>query len=129
MKTTKLIIGIISIVLFGVIAFQSCAAGIGNAIAENGESSGSAGIFVAICMLIAGIVGVAARKSIAGGFVSGGFYALGGIIGIANYGSYSDLKIWSILSFIFAVVFIVGSIMTKGKNADKVKTEEKTTEQ
>ncbi len=116
MKTAKLIIGIVSIVLFGFILFQSCAAGIGNAIEGNGETSGSSGVFVALCMLIAGIVGIATRKGIAGGFVSGGFYAIGGLIGIANFGSYSDLMIWSILSFIFAVVFIVGSIMTKGKN-------------
>ena len=113
MKTAKLIIGIISIVLFMVIAFQSCAAGLGNALEGNDESSGSAGFFVALCMLIAGIVGICTRKGIVGGFVCGAFYAFGGIIGITNYGSYSDLQIWSILCFIFAVVFIVGSIMTK----------------
>lgn len=126
MKTAKLVIGIISIVLFGFILFQSCAAGIGNAIEGNGETSGSSGVFVALCMLIAGIVGIATRKGIAGGFVSGGFYAIGGLIGIANYGSYSDLMIWSIFSFIFAIVFITGSIMTKGKN-NKTKKETDTT--
>ena len=115
MKTTKLVIGIISIVLFMVIAFQSCAAGIGNALSENGESSGSAGFFVALCMLIAGIVGICTRKGIGGGYVCGAFYAIGGLIGITNYGSYSDLMIWSILSFIFACVFIIGSIFTKKK--------------
>ena len=118
MKTAKLIIGIISIVLFGVILFQSCAAGIGNALEENGESSGSAGAFVAVCMLIAGIVGIAARKSKAGGFVAGGFYAIGGLIGIFNYGSYADLAIWSVISFLFAGVFIIGSIFTKRKKED-----------
>lgn len=114
MKTVKLIIGIISIVLFGFILFQSCAAGIGNTLAGNGEVSGSAGVFLAVCMLIAGIVGIATRNGIAGGFVSGGFYTVGGLIGIANFGSYGDLMIWSVLCFIFAVVFIAGSIMTKG---------------
>ncbi len=117
MKTAKLVIGIISIVLFLLIAFQSCAAGIGNAIEDNGETSGSAGIIVAVCMLVAGIVAIATRKGIAGGFVSGGFYAFGGIIGITNYGSYSDLLIWSIVSFIFATVCIVGSILTKRDDA------------
>lgn len=116
MKTARLIIGIISIVLFAFITFQSCAAGIGNAIEGNGESSGSAGFFVAICMLIAGIVGVATRKGVGGGIVSGCFYAIGGIVGISNYGSYSDLMVWSILSFIFAVVFIAGAIITKKKS-------------
>ena len=36
MKTAKLVIGIISMVLFVLVAFQSCAAGLGNALADNG---------------------------------------------------------------------------------------------
>lgn len=119
MKTAKLIIGIISIVLFGVILFQSCAAGIGNAIEDNGESSGSAGVFVALCMLIAGIVAIAARKGKAGGFVAGGFYTVAGLMGLINYGSFSDLKIWSILCLIFAAVLILGGILTKSKKQEK----------
>lgn len=115
MKTTKLVIGIISMVLFVLISLQSCVAGLGNALSENGEVSGTAGLMVAFSMLIAGIVGVATRKGFAGGIVAGCFYALGGIIGIANYGSYGDLMIWSILSFIFALVFVIGSILTKPK--------------
>lgn len=130
MKTARLIIGIISMVLFLVIVFQSCAAGIGNVLTDNGESSGSAGVFVALCMLIAGIVGVCTRTTVAGGFVCGGFYAIGGLIGITNYGSYSDLLIWSVLCFIFAVVFIIGSIMTKRtdtpKNGNEGEENEKT---
>ncbi len=110
MRIAKLIIGIISIILFILISFQSCAAGLGNALAENGEISGSAGLFLAFCMLIAGIVGICTRDSKVGGIVSGVFYIIGGLIGIASYGSFSDLAIWSILCFIFGVVFIIGSI-------------------
>ena len=116
MKTAKVIIGIISIFLFFIIAFQSCAAGLGNALEGNGESSGSSGFALAIFMLIAGIIGIATRKSVGGGIVTGCFYAIGGFIGISNYGSYSDLMIWSILSFIFAFVFVVGSIFSKKKD-------------
>ena len=63
MKTTRLVIGIISMVLFVLIALQSCVAGVGNALEQAGETSGSSGLFLAVFMLIAGIVGVAARKS------------------------------------------------------------------
>ena len=70
-------------------------------------------------MLVAGIVGICTRKGFAGGIVSGCFYAIGGLIGIANYGTYSDLKIWSILSFIFAFVYISGTIITKKKSTPK----------
>ena len=51
MKTWKLVSGIISIVLFAFVMFQSCAAGISNSLAENGESGGSAGLIVAIILL------------------------------------------------------------------------------
>ena len=74
MKTAKLVIGIISMVLFVLVAFQSCAAGLGNALADNGEVSGTSGMLLAFCMLIAGIVGVATRKSKGGGIVAGVFY-------------------------------------------------------
>lgn len=118
MKTSRLVIGIISIVLFVLITFQSCAAGIGNALEDNGEVSGSAGFMLAVCMLIAGIVGICCRKLKTGTIVAGAFYAFGGLVGIANVGSYSDLQIWSILSFIFAAVFIVTAIMQKEKRLE-----------
>lgn len=116
MKTARMIIGIISMVLFIFITFQSCAAGLGNTLAENGEVSGSAGFLLALSMLIAGILGVAGKKSKACTIVAGAFYALGGIIGIANVGSFADLQIWSILSFIFAVFFILSGILQKNNN-------------
>ncbi len=118
MKTTRLVIGIISIVLFLLVSMQSCAAGIGNALADNGEVSGSAGFILALCMLIAGIVGICCRKQKAGTIVAGCFYAFGGLIGIANVGSYADLQIWSVLSFIFAIVFIITGIVQKKSRLD-----------
>ena len=78
MKTAKLVIGIISMVLFVLVAFQSCAAGLGNALADNGEVSGTSGMLLAFCMLIADIVGVATRKSKGGGIVAG-VYTLTGV--------------------------------------------------
>ena len=77
MKTTRLVVGIISIVLFLVVAFQSCAAGIGNTLADNGEVSGSAGVLLAFAYLIAGIISVAARKSQGGAITALCFYILG----------------------------------------------------
>lgn len=115
MKNARLTIGIISIVLFVLVSFQSCAAGIGNTLEGNGEVSGSAGFLLALCMLVAGIVGICCRKIKKGSIVAGCFYAAGGLIGIANVGFYADLKIWSVLSFIFAAVFIITAIIQKGK--------------
>lgn len=120
MKTTKLVLGIISIVLFFLVSFQSCAAGLGNALTDSGEVSGTAGILLAFCMLIAGIVGICTRKSKGGGIVAGIFYLLGGLLGITNYGSFSDLAIWSVLCLVFGIVFILGSLrMKKAEKSDK----------
>ena len=113
MKTAKLIIGIVSIVLFLLIGFQSCAAGIGNTLAENGEVSGSAGFILAFFILVAGIVGVAGRNSKGAAITAGCFYAIGGVIGICNAGSFADLRIWSILAFVFAVIFIFSGVRMK----------------
>ena len=119
MKNTRLILGIISMVLFLLIIFQSCAAGLGNALEDNGEVSGSAGTLLAFLMLSAGIVGVAGRKSKVCAIVAGGLYAVGGLVGIANVGSFGDLRIWSILSLCFAGFFILSGIFQK-KNLSSV---------
>lgn len=67
MKVWKLVSGILSIILFVFVSFQSCAAGVSNALEANGEASGSAGIIVAILMLAGGIVSIATRKSLGKG--------------------------------------------------------------
>lgn len=79
MKVWKLVSGILSIVLFVFVSFQSCAAGVSNALEANGEASGSAGIIVAILMLAGGIVSIATRKSLG----KGGNIALIVLFGLA----------------------------------------------
>lgn len=118
MKTWKLVSGILSIVLFVLVAFQSCAAGLSNSLEENGEVSGSAGIIVAIMLLAGGIVSIATRESAA----KGGDIALVVLFGIAALfgftmaGSFSDLRIWAFWCLVNAVLAIV-SMVKKGKAA------------
>lgn len=102
----KKVIGIISIVLFVLVSFQSCAAGIGNALEKSKVSSGSAGFLLAVCMLIAGIIAIISKTSKGMTITSIVFYAIGGLVGICNIGIFKDLQIWSILSFIFAALLI-----------------------
>lgn len=52
MKTAKLVIGILSIVLTMVVLFQSCAATVGDALANEGGTSGGVGMAVALLMLV-----------------------------------------------------------------------------
>lgn len=117
MKVWKLISGILSMVLFLVVAFQSCAAGVANTLAENGEVSGSAGILVAILMLAGGIVSVATRKSEknGGNIALIVLFGLAALLGFANYGSYSDLAIWSGWCLLNAVLAVVAMLTGKKK--------------
>ena len=100
----KKVIGIISIVLFFIVSFQSCAAGLGNAIQNNNEASGSAGIILAFFMLISGIILLCSKDHKGMVITSIVLYVLAFLIGIANVGHFSDLQIWSILNLIFAIL-------------------------
>ena len=112
MKVWKLVSGILSIVLFVLVAFQSCAVGVSNTIMESEEVSGSAGIIVAILMLAGGIVSIATRNAAGkgGNIALIVLFGLAALIGFTNYGSVSDLAIWSgwcVINAILAIVAIV----------------------
>ena len=77
MKTAKLVIGIVSIVLALVMLFQSCAANVGSVLATAGtDMSGAIGTFAAILLIVAGIIGIAARKSKGGTIAAFIFYVI-----------------------------------------------------
>lgn len=118
MKVWKLVSGILSIVLFIIVAFQSCAAGLGNALAENGESSGSGGIIVAIVMLAGGITSIATRKSEGkgGNIALIVLFGIGALVGFALAGSFADLNIWAGWCLINAVLAVVA--MFKGNKVE-----------
>lgn len=119
MKTWKLVAGILSMILFIVVVMQSCAAGMVNAIENNGGSSGTAGIFVAILMLTGGIVSVATKKSQGkgGNIALVILFGLAALIGFAGYGNYKDLVIWAawcLLNAVFAVIALIKSKKVEG---------------
>ena len=120
MKVWKLVSGILSMILFVLVAFQSCAAGVSNALEANGEVSGSAGIIVAILMLAGGLVSVVTRKSEkkGGNIALIILFGLAALIGFTNYGSYSDLAIWSGWCLINAILAIVAIITGKKKTKE-----------
>lgn len=116
MKTWKLVSGILSIVLFAVVAFQSCAAGVLNAMEANGQSSGSAGLIVAIMMLSGGIVSISTRKSEkkGGNIALIVLFGLGALVGFTLAGNFADLNIWAAWCLINAVVALA-ALLKGGK--------------
>jgi Ca2+/Na+ antiporter len=127
MKVWKLVSGILSMILFVLVAFQSCAAGVSNTLEENGEVSGSAGIIVAVFMLAGGIVSVTTRNSQGkgGNIALIILFGIAALIGFTNYGSFSDLAIWSGWCVINAVLAVVAIITSKKKNSTDDVTSEK----
>lgn len=119
MRTWKLISGILSIVLFVFVSFQSCAAGISNTLEANGEVGGSAGIIVALLLLSGGIVSIATRNGGKGGNIALIIlYGLGALLGFALAGSYGDLKIWAGWCSVCAILAIV-ALVKKPKDSNK----------
>lgn len=114
MKAWKLISGILTIVFFLIVMLQSCAAGVVNALEDNGGTSGSIGLFVGILMLCGGIVSICVRKGGRGGNIALiVIFLLAAIIGFAGYGNYSDLVIWSIWCLINAILAVVALVKDK----------------
>lgn len=101
MKTWKLVSGIISIVLSVFVVFQSMMAGLANALEESGQSSGSAGLVVSICMLCGGIVSIVSRKNNSKGsnIALIILFGLATLTGFVLAGNYSDLYIMVFLVF------------------------------
>ena len=115
MKIWKLVSGILSMILFVLVAVQSCAAGMVNTLENNGGSSGSVGFFVGILMLAGGIVSVATRKSQGkgGNIALVILFGLAALMGFAGYGNYSDLVIWAFWCLINAILAVVAMIKNK----------------
>ena len=115
-STGRLVLGIIAIVLFGLISFQSCAAGVANALEESDSFSGSSGLLLAVFMLAGGITGIATRNSMkkAGPAATGILFIVGALLGATSWGSdYADLQIWTIVALIFALFYIICAVRTK----------------
>jgi len=115
MKVAKLVLGILTIVLSLVVTLQSCAAGVSNALQENGSSSGSAGLFVSMLMLSGAIVMIATRNSKGkGGSVAGVIiFGLAALVAYPNSSTYGDLVVWGTLCLILAVINLIAAVKTK----------------
>jgi len=106
MSIWKIVSGIISIVLCFFVIFQSCAAGLINTLTQNGDVSGSAGLLVAVLLLVGGIVSIATRDAVG----NGGniaviiIYGITAAIGYLMAGIYTDLVIWATWCLICAVM-------------------------
>ena len=117
----RLVLGILSIVISAVVGFQSCAAGIGEAISEAESSSGAGGLFTGFFLLAAGIVAIAAKGGTIASII---LYALAAIFAFANLSeNFGDLVVWAVLSVIFAVVLLITLFLKEKDSSDETTKE------
>ena len=111
----KIIIGIISMVLFGIVIFQSCAAGLGNALSGSGEMSGTFGFVVAFNLLVSGIIAVVARKSVkkTPWIIATCLLWLNYIYSRFFSASFGDLIVWGFISFSFGTFYLLSAVRKK----------------
>ena len=115
MKTTKLVIGIISCVLFIIIMFQSCAAGMVEALGNSDSTSSAAGLISAIFLVAGGITSIASHRN-AGGkstSVAAILYFLAALIALTDNGVFEDLAVWGSLCVIFGIAHVIFYIVDK----------------
>jgi hypothetical protein len=121
MKTIKLIIGILSILLFIVIFYNACSTGIMTTLglkeadSSTYEPGKSVVAILGLAILIGGVIGITSRHVKSGAIFAGGVYVLGALIGFLNLGRDPSLIIWSPISLVFGA-FTLFSI-TKMKSA------------
>lgn len=118
LATGRLVTGIISIVLFALISFQSCAAGLSNTLEQNNATSGTAGLLLAFVYLIAGIIGTATRNSASAGGPAACcvFYFIGAALTIGTGSSFGDLPVWGFIACAFGIVYVIAAVKTKKNN-------------
>ncbi|MDW7655662.1 MAG: AmiS/UreI family transporter [Bacillota bacterium] len=116
-SVTKTIIGIICLIIFIIIFLQSCAVGCVNLFEENTEdTTAGVGLFVAFFYLVIGIVSTAGRSNRGASLAVSIISAITAIIGFSTSGTYVDLIVWSSLSVILAVLYLIFFIFQKSAN-------------
>ena len=117
-KVGRLVAGIVSIVLFGLMAFNLYHTGVINTLINYGHINNYSGLILAASMLIGGIVGAAtcgSRKKI-GCIISSVIYAVGAVFGGLNWTiSYMDGKIATIVLAVFALFYLFCAIKNPNK--------------
>ena len=98
-----------SVALFGIVCFQAFSNGLQNTVNGNVDYSGTAGIALATCYLIAGMVSICMRNrnTAPAFFLPALLYMAGGVAGMLNLGIFKTLIIWSCAGFVLAAVNIV----------------------
>lgn len=111
MKVWKLVSGVLSILISLFVIFQSFFAGAYNILTGNGQSSGTAGVVVALVMFTSGIVAIATSSGSRGGDAAIAILdGVGALTGFFGAGSYLDLYVWASWCLLCAILALADFI-------------------
>lgn len=100
-------IGILSIILFFIVEFDSCAVDLVNLFGCVKKVDGTAGMVLGLFMLAAGIISLCSKVYKLRVIAAISFYFMAVIIGYYNIDSYNEIKVWMFINLIFAVMLLV----------------------
>ena len=114
MKDIRLIIGIVTVILFVFVAFQSCGA-YATVKSSNGIGNIGIGIIISFVALIAALICINTRDAYSGAFISAVFYALAGFLGLFNFTNHKIVFVYGFMFIMFSIFSVLIGI--KQKNA------------
>ena len=100
-------IGILSIILFFIVEFDSCAVDLVNLFGCVKKVDWTAGMVLGLFMLAAGIISLCSKVYKLRVIAAISFYFMAVIIGYYNIDSYNEIKVWMFINLIFAVMLLV----------------------
>ena len=110
MKDIRLIIGIVTIMLFVFVAFQSCGA---YATVKSSNGIGNIGIIISFVALIAALICINTRDAYSGAFISAVFYALAGFLGLFNFTNHKIIFVYGFMFIMFSIFSVLIGIKKK----------------
>lgn len=110
-RIMKKMIGILSIILFLIDEFDSCAVELGNALGGVRKVDGTAGMVLGLFMLVAGILSLCSKKYRGRIIASIIFYCAAAFIGYCNIGSFNEIRTWIIVNIAFAILLLINLIV------------------
>lgn len=118
MKLTKLVVGILMIVVAVWISIQSVMAGMAESFTNSSGHAGVAGLTVALLYIASGIVYIAThdKESLAPDIACMIMMLIAWLLGLLNAGIYQDLYIWSWIAFIIGICFFAWHKLLKSHN-------------
>ena len=105
MRIWKILSGVLSIAIAALVAFPSFFAGLLNI---TGQSTGGAGMAVAVMLLAGGAVSIASsRGSMAADIALICLYGVGSLVGFTMFGTYDSLLLWALWCLLCAALAVV----------------------